>query len=416
MKFLFIINRNYLLTTGILLVLIIVSTFFILKKSLIENTKEYLLETEQAIIKEIKDGNNLPNLYPTIETVVAADDDSIEQSFKTVILRDHLDDNEEEEFMEYKNIVTINKGRYRITLRKSLVENDELLVAIAVPLLSLLALSFLISFFITRNLNKKVWENFEYNLGILRKFSFKNPEEIKLRQSGIQEFNELNSSLKELTNKLLTDYQALKAFTEHASHEIQTPISIISINLEEALQHDMPQQTFQLISNTQKSLNRLSRLNKDLLLITKIENRQFAAQQDFNVNKHLTNKLEELSSLLKSKNLEVNVKIQQDFKVNMNPVLADILLNNLLTNAVKHNTDHGTINIEIKKSELKICNTGNPHKLTNETIFHRFTKENSQSYGLGLAIVKHICDTHNITIEYRKNEFHCFVLTKNNEL
>ena len=65
-----------------------------------------------------------------------------------------------------------------------------------------------------------------------------------------------------------------------------------------------------------------------------------------------------------------------------------------------------------KNQKLKICNTGTLNKLTNETIFNRFTKENSQSYGLGLAIVKQICNTHNMTIQYLKSDFHCFVLSK----
>jgi signal transduction histidine kinase len=276
-------------------------------------------------------------------------------------------------------------------------------------LFSLLLLAFLFLFLINRRLNKTVWKDFEFNLGVLKKFSFKDAEGIKLKKTNIQEFDELNKSITELTNKLLSDYQALKDFTENASHEIQTPVSIISVNLEEMLQHNIPEQTFQLIVNTQQTLKRLSDLNKHLLLLTKIENRQFSSDEEIDISSYIESKIEEFTPLIKSKNLKVKVTTDGVFQVKMSPELVDILLNNLLSNAVKYNSINGNIYIEISKSELKICNSGASNKLTNETIFNRFTKENSQSYGLGLAIVKQICVTHNIEINYLKKNIHCFV-------
>jgi signal transduction histidine kinase len=379
---------------------------------LTENAKENLLESEQAIINEIKTRNNLPNLYPTIETDSISNVKVIEKSFEEVLIKDQFDDGEEEPFLEYKNTVTINGKLYKITIRKSLFEYEELLLAITTPLLSLLVLAFLFTFLINRKLNKTVWKDFEYNLEVIKKFSFRNSEEIKLKKTNIQEFDELNNSITELTNKLLIDYQALKEFTENASHEIQTPISIISVNLEEILQQNVSEQTFQLIVNTQQALKRLSDLNKNLLLLTKIENRQFLVKEDLDINRIVENKIEEFSPLIKSKSIKVDVNANGIFQVIISAELADILLNNLLANAIKHNSPDGKIHIELSEKELKICNTGKTNKLTNETIFNRFTKENSQSYGLGLAIVKQICDTHNITIQYRKSDVHCFILAK----
>ncbi|MFO7924390.1 MAG: hypothetical protein R6U58_11925, partial [Bacteroidales bacterium] len=209
MKFLSIINRNYLLTISFLLVVTSLSAFFILKKILTENVKEDLLESEQAIINEIKTRNNLPNLYPKIETVLVANDKTVERSFQEVMIKDKFDDGEKEPFMEYKNNVTINGKHYEIILRKALFEYEELLLAISIPLFLLLVVAFLFSFLINRKLNKTVWRDFEYNLGVIKKFSFRNSEEIKLKETKIQEFDELNNSITELTNKLLADYQAL---------------------------------------------------------------------------------------------------------------------------------------------------------------------------------------------------------------
>ncbi|MBD3270562.1 hypothetical protein GF376_03475 [Candidatus Peregrinibacteria bacterium] len=412
MKFISIINRNYLITISVLLIILSIAAFFTLKRTLTEEAKEELLENKKSIINEIESRNNLPNLYPTIETVVISKSEVVEKSIKKVMIKDVLDDGEEEPFLEYKSIESINGNYYAITLRKSLIEYEELLLAITIPLLLLLLLTFILSFLITRRLNKKVWNDFEHNLAVLRQFSFRNSEEIKLKNTNIQEFDEINKSITDLTKKLLVDYQALKKFSENASHEIQTPISIISVNLEEMLQHNIPEQTFQLIVNTQQTLKRLSDLNKNLLLLTKIENRQFSSDEEIDISSYIESKIEEFTPLIKSKNLKVEVTNDGVFQVKMSSELVDILLNNLLSNAVKHNSISGNIYIEISKSELKICNSGASNKLTNEAIFNRFTKENSQSYGLGLAIVKQICNTHNIAIQYRKSDFHCFVLSR----
>jgi signal transduction histidine kinase len=412
MKFISIINRNYLITISVLLVTLSIAAFFTLKRTLTEEAKEELFESKKSIINEIESRNNLPNLYPTTETVMISKPEVVEKSFKEVMIKDMFDDGEEEPFLEYKSIESINGNYYAIAVRKSLIEYEELLLAITIPLLLWVLLTFILSFLITRGLNKKVWNDFELNLTLIRQFSFRKSEEIKLKQTNIQEFDELNKSITDLTKKLLVDYQALKKFSENASHEIQTPISIISVNLEEMLQHNIPEQTFQMIVNTQQTLKRLSDLNKNLLLLTKIENQQYSSDEEININSYIENKTEEFSPLIKSKNLRVEVTTNGVFQLKMSPELIDILLNNLLSNAVKHNSINGNIYIEVSNTELKICNSGTPIKLTHETIFNRFTKENSPSYGLGLAIVKQICDTHNLAIQYRKSDYHCFVLSK----
>jgi signal transduction histidine kinase len=120
----------------------------------------------------------------------------------------------------------------------------------------------------------------------------------------------------------------------------------------------------------------------------------------------------EFTPLFKSKELDVDLKSEQEFRLKMNDQLADLLLNNLLSNAINHNLKGGTINLVIKQNELTICNTGEPNSLTDDTIFNRFTRGSSKSYGLGLAIVRKICDTHGLRIHYTKDRLHCFTIGK----
>ena len=85
----------------------------------------------------------------------------------------------------------------------------------------------------------------------------------------------------------------------------------------------------------------------------------------------------------------------------MHPVLADILINNMLVNAIRHNNSKGVINVSTRAGSMKISNSGDPEVLDERTIYNRFEKSNSsEGMGLGLAIVKQICDTYHFKVQY----------------
>ena len=409
MKFLTKINRQYFWTLTILLMLISVIGYFVLRNILINETKEDILGRELAIINEIKIQNNAPNIYPIIETKKISNSKIEPKTYKKIFIYDESED-EYEPYLEYTNSIKVNNQYYLIKLRHSLLETNDLIMAIALPLLLILILTFLISFIITKKLNKTVWKGFEINLNKIENYSFKNLNDLELKQTKIEEFKRLNETVTRVTQKLKNDYRALKDFTENASHEIQTPISIILLNLEELLQQDLPEQTFKMVLTTINAVKRLSTLNKSLLLLTKIENNQYSTGIDLNFNELIDEKLEEFSPLLKSKNISLNFQANEIFTVKLNPELASILLNNLISNAIKHNINNGIIKIETYTDKLIISNTGNKHSLTNDNIFNRFTKENSKSYGMGLAIVKQICLMHNMNVHYHKNKLHTFTI------
>lgn len=410
MKFLTKINRQYFLTLTVLLVIMSIAGYFVLKIIILNEIKEDINEKEYAIINEIKSQNNTPNIYPIIQSKRISESEIETKSYKTIYLHDEAED-ETEPFLEYTNTVMINDHYYLIKLRHSLLESNALIMAISIPLFLLLMTALAVLFFTTKKMNKTVWKDFEINLKEIENFSFNKPEMLALKQTDIEEFNRLNKTVTELTRKLKTDYQSLKEFTENASHEIQTPLSVISLNLEEILQQELPEPVFKQVVMTQNAVKRLSNLNKKLLLLTKINNKQYPVDNEVCINSIIEKKIEEFRPLIKNRNLSVSYNNQADFMLNMNSELADILVNNLLSNAIKHNINNGAIVIEISGNRMRICNTGKDNSLTNSTIFNRFTKENSESYGLGLSIVKQICNTHNLSIQYTKNGKHCFTIT-----
>ncbi len=413
MKFLNKINRQYFWTLSISLMVVSLVGYFVLRMILKDEIKEDILEKEYAIVKEIKSDGNLPNIYPIIETKKVTKNKIEAKSYKEIYISDESE-NELEPYLEYTNTVKINNQYYLIKLRHSLLENDALIVAIALPLLLLLILTFTILFILTKKWNKTLWKDFEKNLQTIESFSFKNIQDLSLKQTHIEEFDRLNKTIINLTDKLSKDYTILKQFTENASHELQTPLSIILLNLEELLQQDLPEQAFKQVVASINAVKRLSSLNQSLLLLTKIENNQFNDRNELIINKIVENKMQEFTPLLEKQQLKIELNTSESLVLKLNEKLAGILINNLFSNAVKHNIPNGTIEITITENELKICNTGKENTLTNDTVFNRFTKENSQSYGLGLAIVKQICDNHHLKIYYTKeNEKHCFTINKN---
>ena len=407
MKFLKRINRQYFWALSILLILISLLGYFILNFILDRKMYEDIREKEYAIIEELKVRNNLPNIYPVVETRMISEKDTISKTYTEVELFEKAD-NETEKYLEYSNTVNVNGRYYLIIIRHSLVKKEDLFAAISIPLLILLFLLFAISFMMTKKLNKTLWTDFENNLKAIEAFSFAVNDELNLKETGIDEFDRLNKTIENLIDKLNKDYHILKQFTENASHEIQTPVSIALMNLEEALQHDLPEEAFKQIVKSIEAIKRLSALNDSLILLTKIENNQFSSGSDVVFNEIFEEKLKLFSGLLKGKNLKVRYSSGGKFVCRMNRDLANILVNNLFSNAVNHNVKDGLIEIEIREQGMRICNTGEPNKLSNDTIFRRFTKEKSRSYGLGLAIVKQICDRYGLEISYSKNELHCF--------
>ena len=412
MKFLTKINRQYLLTLSIVLLLTSIAGYFLLQKILIDETKEDILEKEYAIVQEIKTQNNLPNIYPIIETKKIPANKVEPQSYDEIVLTDEAE-GEEESYLEYTNTVKINNQYYLIKLRHSLVETDALILAIALPLLLLLVLAFLVLFFISKKFNKTVWHDFEQNLHKIEKFSFQTGEKLALTQTNIEEFDRLNITILAMTEKLRTDYLSLKEFTENAAHELQTPLSIISLNLEELLQMDFPAPQLKKIYAAQRSVKRLATLNKNLLLLSKLENRQFKDDKTVNLSAVLTELLQAHQPLLDSKNIKTDINKKEDFTVNMPEQLSEILLSNLLINAITHNKPDGKITILCKNGHLRLCNTGQEKPLDKIAIFDRFKKFDSQSFGLGLAIVKQICTSYHLQINYNfDNGHHCFSINK----
>jgi signal transduction histidine kinase len=213
-----------------------------------------------------------------------------------------------------------------------------------------------------------------------------------------------------MTGKIIRDYETLKNFADNASHEMQTPLAVINSKLDLLIQEpNLDNKQVTQLQAMYDAVARLTKLNQSLLLLAKIENNQFTQAETVKLDVLIKEKLLQLEDLINAKHLRMHTDLEP-VQAKLNDYLADILLNNLLSNAIRHNTDNGRIDIRLRSRELMISNTGSFLTFPAAGIFDRFTKgAYSEGTGLGLAIVKQICDRYNFKIAYSsRNETHSF--------
>lgn len=409
MKFLTKINRNYGLLLTLTLFVATVSMYFIVQTILLNDSKEKMVQKAGLIRRQIQKTGEIPNIYPIVEVTKQSQFKVHSVKFNQISLN-NKSENENEIYLEFAEQVKIGNGYYSIKLRQRTFESEDLQLLLTLFFGFVLISVFGIQFLISKKWTKTLWTDFEKNLIAIEKFSFNNHKQLILFETDIEEFDRLNSIIEQMTLKLQTDYESLKEFAENASHEIQTPLSIALLNLEELLQMELSKEMFRKVITSINALKRLSSLNQSLILLTKIENRQFLADTVISFNELVTLKANEFESLFETKKISVNYEFSGVFSAKINAQLADILMNNLLSNALRHNEINGFIHITITPDEFKICNSGVSNGLTNDNIFSRFTKKNSETFGLGLAIVKNICNTNKLEIQYLYDNIHCFVI------
>lgn len=320
-------------------------------------------------------------------------------------------------FKKFKQIsfsVKTKEGYYQVKIKKGSLELNNLIIAMQVAFGVLILLFIGILFFGNYYFSRKIWKPFYQTLDVLQTFKATQKESFVFMKSDVLEFQTLQKNLFSLTEQVKRDYQNLKSFTENASHELQTPLAVIASNLELLLQdNNFTEAQMQRINNLIESLGKLSKLNQTLLLLTKIENRQFETIKNLNLSEAIVEKIKLFDVWIQHKNLTLKNQVCPDISIQINDYLLDVLLNNLLGNAIKHNLTSGKLYVELNEHKLIIKNTGNPTKIPTEQLFERFQKDNSasDSMGLGLALVRQICDTYEFKVSYvYENQWHILTI------
>lgn len=244
---------------------------------------------------------------------------------------------------------------------------------------------------------------FYSTLQAMRNFAVHKEEKIRLEQTSTYEFDELQAFLATMAEKAKKEYKVLKEFSENASHELQTPIAVMKSKLELLIQTDLTEEQLLKITSVNEQLQRLSKINEGLVLLAKLENYEHSRAEKLDLSGLLRETISSFEELAEMRNIHLQAQIADGVSVACSADLYRILLNNLLSNSLKHNQDGGTIEVKLSPHLLLIRNTGDAPLLPTEDLFGRFRKGNNnvKSVGIGLAIVRKITEIYGQEISYQ---------------
>lgn len=313
-----------------------------------------------------------------------------------------------------KKVVFINNIPFLFTIQTNIEESEETIAMIALVTVFFFIIIVVGLLFLNRRLSETIWEPFRRTLEKLKTFSLNHQNNIEFEKTDTSEFEELHASLNKLIEHSISVYQTQKEFTENASHELQTPLAIIKHKLDILLQDEhLTEKQYQITEDINKALTRSSRINKDLLLLAKIDNQQFDSSEKIEIDGLITQSIEIFEEHLQQKNIIVQTEISPATEVNGNSSLTEVLINNLFVNAIRHTEKGGNISVKLTDQYFKISNSGT-EKLNTDLLFKRFSRlsTDNNGSGLGLAIIQQICKFHHWEIDYKfENNNHIFSIT-----
>ena len=246
---------------------------------------------------------------------------------------------------EFKLLVTsyytIHGQHYRVTTYSFIPSFYQLLPGVVDSFKWILLLLLVLVVVSAGLISKYILAPFKRTMRAIQSFDLKQKETLRLPGTRTSEFRELNEFLRKMTEKAREDYQSLKEFTENASHELQTPTAIIRGKLDLLMESDIRDEQAILIAEMQNALERLSRIHSSLTLLTKLENKEYQAKEPVCISNLAQETLASFDELIQMKSLTLEAHIEKAVYIPLHLSLADLLLTNLISNAIRHNAAPG---------------------------------------------------------------------------
>lgn len=296
----------------------------------------------------------------------------------------------------------VNGRHYRISYYNLVVEAQDITETVVITMMAVFAIQLVFIGIFFRIISTKIFLPFHESLDAVQAFSFQENEPLEFSKNGITEFEKLNEFLERMTKKLLKDYRQIKEFSENISHEIQTPSAVIRGKLEHLMNEGMTEKQAELINSAYQNNERINRIVRSLGVLAKLENEEFQAPETLNLSSFTEKILADLEELIEIRAISLTRQIDPMVWLEIHPFVAEVLLNNLIRNAIRHNNEEGLIKIELNSQFLKIENTGTTPTSDPQEYLERFKKgsDHPESVGLGLAIVSQICKNYGFRLFY----------------
>jgi len=309
-------------------------------------------------------------------------------------------------------LIKVNGDRYKVTITESSESTEYLVQVITIITLVLMLILLVVVFITNRFILNGLWKPFYDTLNKLKAFNLSDQEHFELTKDKVDEFDQLNTAVHAMSLRVKSDYHHLKQFTENASHEMMTPLALITSKLDTLIQDEtLKYDQLQQINDIYNATGKLSRLNQSLLLLVKIENNLINGTELVELQALIDQKARQFHELSLNKRLSIRVNPRKK-EVLASKYLMDILFNNLFSNAIRHNNQDGLIVITLTDESLVFSNSASAGPLNTDVLFERFSKgQQSDGMGLGLTIVKNICSLYNWQIDYQYHDkAHAFII------
>ncbi|MFA6084012.1 sensor histidine kinase [Mucilaginibacter sp.] len=372
--------------------------------------KDLILE-ENEVFSYVKQNHRLPDVYESNHQQIVFSplgDEKIKRRFLDTVYR-NTDEKKMEAGRALISSVKVSGQNYRILVTQSKVETEDLIQIIFLITIGVIVTLLIILIILNRVILKSIWKPFYKILSQLKEFSLANHTVISPTPSTIDEFKELDKAVITMADRVKNDYLNLKTFTENASHELMTPISVINSKLDTLVQTDeFTDKQSKLLNDIYGTVTRLTRLNKSMLLLAKIENGLIQDDQEINLKEIVEESLYQHEEMIHQLNIKLITDLQ-DKKLQTSKSLIEVLLNNLISNAIRHNYPNGKLTLKINAEKLTISNTGKGSFDFGQVLKRFHKSDGSEGIGLGLTLCKQICDNHGYTFSYEhNNDLHTF--------
>lgn len=338
----------------------------------------------------------------------------IKPKYTTKNIYNSIED-EDEAYRILQSNVLIDGQNYIFVARHKLVENIDLFESIVLLFVFLTLFLLVGQFLLNRYISKRLWLPFYDTLEQIESFNINENNILVTDDKGIEEFERLNNTIEKWLARNAEIFNAQKEFIENAAHELQTPLAVFKAKIENLCQiENTTDEQYKLLEELNSTVDKLSRLNKNLLLYARVDNQQYNQSEPISLKEIIYKNLDFYKDQAISKEVEIYVEIEEDVNLEANLFMVETLFNNLVINAIRHNIQNGKVNIGLRKNVLIISNTGIDLPIKSRNLYKRFanTSSSNQGTGLGLAIVKKIVDLNFWTINYtHQNSLHSFTVS-----
>lgn len=365
-----------------------------------EETDEFLSYEMERLIAYHRMHNDLPEF-----TKVAAIIKGIR--YDTPLFKDTLiletGDNEMVPYRELYFTINHNGEDYSLVIRHLLWGRDDILQGTVFIISGILLLILIIQILMISHLSRRIWKPFYKTLEVLKIYRINEPPP-QFEKTKIDEFKTLNTTITGLLHKINQDFNRTREFNENASHELQTHLSVIRANTERLMNSGIEDETSaNLLSSILNSASKLSQSQKSLLLLSKIGNLEYNRKTEVELSLVIEQNLQIFSEEIQLLQLKVSSELSE-CRISMDPGLAEIMVNNLVKNSIRHNHQDGFIQIRLSAKEMLISNSGESFEDDPENLTGRFVTGKPGNMGLGLSIVKQICEISGFRFSYSIQE------------